>query len=219
MKLSDTTFGIFKNFSGINQNILVRPGNVLSTVSEGKNILARANVAETFPREFAIYDLTNMINVINVWDDVDIDFQEGFFKVEKDNKRFRYNYADPSVVTSAPDKELEIEPFFTFDLSANAIAEVQKAASVLAAPTFRIHSENGAVSITVGDPSNTGANTFDEDLSLSSDSDFDCRLKVENIKILPGDYTVRLGKKKAMHFQHKSLDLQYWLAMEPSSVV
>lgn len=219
MKISDTTFGILKNYSSINQNILVRQGSVLSTVSEGKNILSRAVVSEVFPREFAIYDLTNMINVLNIWDNVDVEFQDSYIKVQNDKKKFRYNYADPSVVTAAPDKELEIDPFFTFELSQSDVAMIQKAGSILAAPTLSIIGENGNVKISVSDPAVSGSNAYTEELSVTTDVDFDCRLKIENLKVIPGDYTVALGKKKAMHFRNKSVDLQYWLAMEPSSVV
>jgi len=219
MKISDTTFGILKNYSTINQNILVRQGSVLSTVSEGKNILSRAVVSEVFPREFAIYDLTNMINVLNVWENVDVDFQESCIKVQNDKKKYRYNYADPSVVTAAPDKELEIDPFFTFDLSHSDVAMIQKAGSILAAPTLSIIGKDGAVRVVVSDPSVAGSNAYTEDLDIATDAEFDCRLKIENLKVIPGDYTVSLGKKKAMHFKNKNIDLQYWLAMEPSSVV
>ena len=61
MKISSDTLALLKNFASINTNILVRQGNVLSTVSAGKNILSRATVAETFDREFAVYDLNNFL--------------------------------------------------------------------------------------------------------------------------------------------------------------
>ena len=40
MKLSETTFKILENFSGINQSIAVKSGNKLRTISVMKNILA-----------------------------------------------------------------------------------------------------------------------------------------------------------------------------------
>ena len=53
MKISNDTIEVLKNFAGINTNILVREGNSLSTISTGKNIFAKAEVKETFPKEFA----------------------------------------------------------------------------------------------------------------------------------------------------------------------
>ncbi len=52
MKLSKNTIAILKNFSGINQNLLIRPGNKLSTIMVGNSILGVAEVEETFENSF-----------------------------------------------------------------------------------------------------------------------------------------------------------------------
>ena len=54
MNLNSDTIAILKNFADINQNILVKPGNKLQTISTLKNILAEADVKEKFDQEFAI---------------------------------------------------------------------------------------------------------------------------------------------------------------------
>ena len=51
MNISSDTVAILKNFSDINQNILVKPGNQLQTISTLKNILAQADVSEKFEQE------------------------------------------------------------------------------------------------------------------------------------------------------------------------
>jgi len=219
MKISDNTLAVLKNFASINTNILVREGSILATVSEGKNILARATVEESFPREFAVYDLNNLLALLSLWDDHEIDFEETSMFLRKDGQEFEYGYADPSVVTAAPDKTLEIDPFFTFKLTAADVNMVLKAASILSAPTMSIVSKGGKVTLAVSDPSNPRANAYRKDLTTTDAGDFDCRLKVENLKVIPDEYDVTLGKKKAMHFKHSTKDLEYWLAMEPTSVV
>ena len=55
MNISTDTLSVLKNFSDINQNILVKPGNTIQTISTMKNILAEAEVSEKFDSEFAIY--------------------------------------------------------------------------------------------------------------------------------------------------------------------
>ena len=45
MNITSDTVAILKNFSDINQNILVKPGNQLQTISTLKNILAQADVS------------------------------------------------------------------------------------------------------------------------------------------------------------------------------
>ena len=63
MQISRATFDILKNFSTINGSILVKKGNSLATISTSKNILAQAEVAETFDNEFGIYDLGEFLRV------------------------------------------------------------------------------------------------------------------------------------------------------------
>ena len=60
MKLSDQTLEVLKNFSDINTNILVKPGSELSTISTMKNILAKATITESFDKQFAVYDLSEL---------------------------------------------------------------------------------------------------------------------------------------------------------------
>ena len=46
MKLSEQTISVLKNFSSINQNILVKHGAELRTMSTMKNILGEAIISE-----------------------------------------------------------------------------------------------------------------------------------------------------------------------------
>ena len=60
MKLSNGTATVLKNFSTINQNLVIKAGNKISTMSAMKNIIAKATVEETFPREIAIFDFLKL---------------------------------------------------------------------------------------------------------------------------------------------------------------
>ena len=64
MNLSSDTVAVLKNFSDINQNILVKPGNKVQTISTMKNILAEAEISEKFDSEFAIYDLPEFFRAV-----------------------------------------------------------------------------------------------------------------------------------------------------------
>ena len=46
MNLSSDTLSVLKNFSDINQNLLIKPGNKVQTISTMKNILAEAEISE-----------------------------------------------------------------------------------------------------------------------------------------------------------------------------
>ena len=109
MKLSKSTLDILKNFSNINQSICFKQGTELSTLSIQKNILSRANVEETFPRTFAIYDLSEFLSGLSLFDNPDFYFENDNYVVIKDSKcQSRYFFADPSTITSPPAQRAQI---------------------------------------------------------------------------------------------------------------
>ena len=218
MKISHETLAVLKNFAGINSNILVRAGNTLATVSQGKNILARATISENFPREFAIYDLNSLLGLLTLVEDQDVEFNESNIHISNNGQNWKYNYSDPTVVTAAPDKELEIDPAYTFTLTAEAIGMIHRNASIFSAPTVSIVAKDGKVVLSVGDPANANSNCYTKDIG-ETDLTFDARLKIENLKVIPDTYEVSLGKKKAMRFKSSTRELVYFLAMEPNSVI
>ena len=79
MKVSDQTLELLKNFSEINTNILVKPGSELSTISTMKNILAKATITESFDKQFAIYDLSELLGIVSAIDKPDIDMSNEKF--------------------------------------------------------------------------------------------------------------------------------------------
>ena len=87
MKLSEKTLNILKNFSSINQSILVKQGNQLRTISVAKNILAEAEIKEDFPRDFAIYDLNQFLNGLSLHQDPEMDFSPDSYVTIREGKR------------------------------------------------------------------------------------------------------------------------------------
>ena len=48
MQLSESTVDVLRNFSGINQNLMIKSGSTIKTISEAKNVVATADIAESF---------------------------------------------------------------------------------------------------------------------------------------------------------------------------
>ena len=218
MKLSKDTLEVLKNFATINTNILVREGTSVSTISTGKNIFAKAEVTEPFPKEFAVYDLNSLLSLLTVMEDTDVDFGDESLTVSKGNAKFEYYYADPNIIVSAPDKSIEVDNFFQFDLSKDDIDMILKAAAITAAPMLSVVGDGSEVVVTVGDPATPKSNSFKQVIG-QTDKTFDARLAVENFKVVPSGYTVTLSEKKFMFLESSKGDLKYWLALERSSVI
>ena len=217
MKLSEQTVAILKNFSAINQNLIIKQGSEISTVSAMKNIMASAKVEESFPIEFAIYDLNEFLSALSLFENPDLDFQENYVLITESGskgKSLKYWFSDSSVVTS-PNKEVTMPPSeVKFPLQSNVLSEVQKAAAVIGAPDMVLEDDE----LRVTDKKNDTANSYSTSLDTESNgASYKFWFKVENLKLLPGCYDVQVSSKRISHFQNKKLPVGYFIALEPES--
>ena len=219
MKLSDNVISILKNFAGINNSILVKQGNKLRTISVAKNILAEAEIQEEFPRDFAIYDLNQLLNILSTYSNPDLDFQSDSYLSyrDRDKRRGKYFYADPNVIIAPPEKEIQLpSQDVCFQLDANTLSGVLKAAAVYQVPDISIVGENGVVKMAVRDKKND-TSPGDEFIVGETDKEFTFNFKVENIKIIPGAYEVVVSSKLLSKFTNTQHNLSYYIALEPDS--
>ena len=225
MKLSNETVTVLKNFSTINQNLVIKSGNSISTMSAMKNIVAKAEVSEDFPRDFAIYDLNEFLAALSLFDKPDLDFKEDFVVVTENGsatKFLKYWYSDPSVVTT-PSKEVTMpscEVFFS--LSSNILSDVQKAAAVIGVPDMVLEAMSvGKAILKVTDKKNDTANDYAVGIDVTNEDGKDLPykfwFKVENLKLLSGTYNVEVSSKNISYFKNTNVDIEYWIALEPES--
>lgn len=219
MQISNETIQLLKNFAAINSNIIFRPGNRVATMSTAKNIFANATVAETFPREVAIYDLNSLLALLTLNDKCEVEFNEESLKIGKNGGDFEYFYSDARLVTAPPaDKSIEIDNMFQFKLSAEDVQTMQKAIAITASPTIFVTSKLNQVVLSIHDKKNPRANSYKKVIGPGF-VDFNVFFGVEIFKIIPDAYTVTVSKKKVMHFKHETKNLEYWLACDPDSTV
>ena len=218
MKLSDSTLSLLKNFSTINQSILFKQGTKLRTISVMKNILAEATISEELPRDFGIYDLGQFLNGLSLHNNPDLDFQEDNYVVIKEGRsRSKYFFADPQVIVTPPERPMNLpSEDVTFDLSTEQLDKLLKAAAIYQLPDLAVVGANGVVKIVVRDKKNDTSNDFAITVG-ETDKQFSFNFKVENIKILPGNYEVVVSSKLLSRFSSKNQDLTYFIALEPDS--
>ena len=218
MKLSDNTLTILKNFAGINNSILVKQGTNLRTISVAKNILAEAEIKEEFPREFGIYDLNQFLNGLGLHQDPDLNFgEESYLTIREGKRRVKYFYADPNVIISPPDKNIELpSEDVHFQLESTSLEKLLKAAAVYQLPDLCVVGEDGVVKIVVRDKKNDTSNSYAVDVG-ETDKTFTFNFKVENIKIIPGAYDVVVSQKLLSRFTNSKFNLTYYIALEPDS--
>lgn len=223
MKFSSDTLTILKNFASINTNIIFKPGDNIATISNAKNIFAKATIKESIPNEFAIYDLNSLLAMLTLMENQDVEFSDKSLIVTSDKGKFEYFYSNPEIVQGAPSGEIEHVEVYKFKLMAEDVQMIMKAAAITGAPTISITNKNQNVTLSVSDRKNDTASNFRKALGTAFDN-FDVYIAVENLKVIPDAYDVAVaktanGKAKFLHFKHESKQLQYWIACEPGSVI
>ena len=98
----------------------------------------------------------------------------------------------------------------------------QKAASVIGVPDMVLEGlDIGLASLKVTDKKNATANDYAVQVIVNNDDGknlpYKFWFKVENLKLLPGKYDVKVSSKNISHFVNTNVGIQYWIALEPES--
>lgn len=217
MKLSAETILLLKNFSSINQSILIRSGKQLRTMSAMKNILAEADITEEFTRDVGIYDLNQFLNCLSLIPDAEVNLEQDAIVITDGTNSIEYRYSDPSVINSPPEKELKLpSEDVCVVLTEESLDTVKKAAAVLQIPDVSVIGDGETVFLTVRDKKNSGSNSYKIAVG-TTDAVFQFNLKVENLKVIGGDYDVTISQKNLAKFVSHSRAVSYFIALEPDS--
>jgi len=217
MYLSTETVSILKNFSTINQSILIRAGKKLRTMSVMKNILSEVDIEEEFTRDVAIYDLNQFLNCLSLIPGAEVKLEDDSIVITDGTNSIDYRYSDPSVISAPPEKELNLpSEDVCVVLTEEHLDTVKKAAAVLQIPDVTLLGDGAKIYLTVRDKKNSGSNSYKIEVG-ECDNTFQFNLKVENLKLLTGDYDVVLSSKNLARFESHSRPLVYFIALEPDS--
>ena len=223
MKISTETLQILKNYVSVNRFFLFREGNIISTISSGRDMFSRASVAETFPKEVAIYELNNLLGLLTMMDEPEVEFGDHSLVITKDSNQIEYFYADPMVLNPPLEKWSTKTPptdgFYTFTLTAPEIQTINKAASIVAATKFRIVGKDGKVQLQVLDPKTAGTNNFKKHLGDFEGDNFMAQIPFENFKVIVDSYDITINKKRILYMKSNSRDLGYWFSLDKDSEV
>lgn len=217
MFLTADTVQVLKNLASINQSLVIKEGNRLRTMSVMKNILVEADITEKFERDVAIYDLNQFLNCLSLIPGAELQLEDNSINITDGTNSIDYRYSDPSVITSPPDKELNLP---TEDvcvvLTEDHLETVKKVAAVLQIPDASLIGDGQEIRLVVRDKKNSGSNSYDIVVG-ETETVFQFNLKVDNLKLLPGDYDVIVSQKNLAKFINHSRPVTYYVAVEPDS--
>ena len=220
MKISTNTLDVLKNFSEINQSILINKGKKLKTVSALKNILAHAEVEDDFPQDFAIYQLNEFIGVLSTMSNPDLTFHDKYVMLSQENGACtKYFYAEPSVVIS-PEKDINMpSEDINFTLLEKQYNDLLKMSSILQLNDILVKgcSKSNGQYLAVTNKKNDTSNDYSIKVGEGVTEPYKMYFKTENLKMVVGDYNVHISSKGISHFENMNIKLDYWIALEPDS--
>lgn len=225
MKLSESTLKVLKNFSGINQSINIRAGNLLSTQSVAKNIVAEANIEEEFPVGFCLYDLPEFLGTMKLFKSPVLDFSEAqnnyMYICEEDNLGFkvRYTFSKPELIVYPERRPEPKAPEITFNLDAKTLDSIMKASTVMQLTNMLIlpSEEEGKVRLEVTTLLNKSSNKFSIDIEGNAPVDRKFRLifNMDTFKMTPNAYSVGISGGKVSAFYSDFID--YFIGLDKDS--
>ena len=196
MNLSSETLMFLKNFQAINTNLILHPGNTLYTQNNSKSIFAMVGIKETIPQLVHIYDLPSLLGVLSLSDAPEIEFTDTHLAiVNKNGGTFDYYYSAPNVVFGPPAKEPKLQDVYGFDLSKEDISLIMKASGIIGATTLSVKTQDDDVVMSLADPKSSTSNAYRKIVGKNKGLDFDIRMDVTSLKIIPDDYSVSLTSK------------------------
>lgn len=217
MKLSEFTMTALKNFSTINDGIVLYPGSLIKTVNEEETIWAEAEVEDAFPAEFGIYDLNNFLGNITTLNNPELTFDNLEAKLSDGTFTLLYRGRVSSLIKSPPPKgRIQFDsPDVTFDLSKDVLNKLLKLSAMNGLPFLTlIGDEKGDLLIQTHEKGNPDSNLAYIPVGKHTGEPFSTTFKVDNLKILPDDYVVELKKGAFARFSSKSRKLKYYISQE-----
>ncbi len=222
---SSKTIQILKNFAKYNEGVVIKPGSDLVTMTPQKNVFVEAKTDDVIPVQMAIYNLTEFLNSLTLFDGLQLsfDFIDNGVVLNGGNSSLTYMFADPSVIVH-PEKRVGLKnPDFEFDLGWEYLSRVMEGARALSLPNIALlaDSKNRLVFRAL-DASNSSSNHFDvvvlEKSPLESGEEFTVHFRLENMKFLELDYHVAVSFKGIATFRNEDFGVQYAVGLAPSAV-
>ena len=222
MNISENTMQILKNYSSINPNFIARKGNTITTISEAKNILSSCSVEEEFEQDVGIYDLNEFLSVLSLVEQPKLSMEEKWVMISDQTGRskIKYFFTDPEMLTSPTEKMIQnassMDNFdISFTLDNDTLNRIKRASAALGSTSMKVETKDiGGVVLKVFDTENPTSNTFSIDVPGQGQGEGTHIINISNLKIVPGDYDVKISNKNISNFIHKEKPIQYWIALE-----
>jgi len=231
LTFSKRTIDILTNFAAVNGSMLFRQGNVVRSMASTMQMFTRADIEESIPEEFAIFELNRFLSVLSTFDapNIKVESSKGRLVISEGTRKTFYKTATTDDIIAPKNGDITLKDVFaSFNLQAATIGNVQKMLGILSLPEIAIVSKKGKLSIECMNSENVQRNenteSYYSEAVGKSDVDFRIILRGEYITWLmkSEEYEVNIGKfskndKEVALLSFVGKDVTYYIASEDSS--
>jgi hypothetical protein len=216
MKLTDFSLAVLKNFSTINDGIVLRQGSTIKTMSAEESIWGEAEVDDVFPVEFGIDDLNNFLGNITTLGNPELTFSNKSVLLDDGTFSINYRATPPDLIDAPPaGKKIKIDtPDVTFDLPKDTLSKLLKLAAMNGLDALSVIGQNSNLLLQTHDKHNKDSNNALMTVGPFTGADFQATFKTDNLKMMPDDYVVDLKKGAFARFASKTRKITYYIALE-----
>jgi len=216
MKLSKATRDILKNLNTINPGIVFKSGNVIKTMSVLDHIYVTAYIEETFPVDFNIFELSELLNTLSTFNDPEITFTESHipFNISEGKNTVKYVPSPQNLILNSGwtvDIEMtEEQKSVSFLLTKEVLEQILKTSSILSLSHLAI-TNDGLKVFNKLDPSGNQL-LIEIDFNKKMQGEFSFELAIQYLKLIPQNYIVDVGDMS--RFVSESGHLEYFISLE-----
>jgi hypothetical protein len=222
VKLSQDTLQVLKIAHTINKSLVFKAGNEIKTVSATGAIVMEATVAETFPADFAIYELNKLLGVLALpaFKDAELVFEDGVdthMTIKAGDSKIKYFYTSedfaqhPGRTIVLPKVDVEA------NVNRDTLEGFEKAAAALGHKVMKFQVKDKVLSLIATTPEIDTSNDYVVELGESDSDDYEALIKLENLKLVPGDFKVTLLKMNGRgisRWEHQQRKINTFIGLE-----
>lgn len=222
VKLSQETLGVLKIASSINKSLAFKAGNEVKTVSATGSIVMEATVGETFPIDFAIYELPKLLGVLALpsFKDAELVFEDGVdthMVIKAGSSKIKYFYT-PEDFAKHPGKSIVLPKVdVDVNIQKDTLEAFEKAAAALGHKFLKFKVADKKLFLIATTPEVDTSNDYIVDMGDQDSDDFEALIKLENLKLVSGDFNVQLlkmGGRGISKWEHLTRKINTFIGLE-----
>ena len=157
---------------------------------------------------------------MSLFQDPDLYFNEHYITIKSGITESKYYFTKPDMVFAPPATTVPVENIVAeFTLGEGDYKSILQGASVLSLPEITIEGKEGDIYVVAQDTKNATKNTFERKVtsSVHQPVSFRAIISVDNLKMMPASYDVKVSAKGIVYMKSSDKTMQYWIACENNS--